>query len=238
MQNHSAYSIKPLSEQAVVIQFDSAISKEILTRVLNYQEILLTNKFPGLIEIVPSYCSITVYYDLIQVHQSALQGNSAFEKVKSYLNSLDEKQHSLQLNVKHHSIPVCYDVQYGVDLPELSETLHLSVDEIISLHTRNEYAVYLIGFTPGFPYMGILPDSLVCNRKNSPRKKVPRGSVAIAGKQTGIYPFETPGGWQIIGRTAVNLFSVERPQPNLFKPGDMVKFEAISLKEFEKLERA
>jgi inhibitor of KinA len=226
-----------LTQRAIVLQFESVINADMLAHVLAYQAALSENKFPGLIEIVPSYCSITIYFDLLQVIQSNLIGKTSLEKIESYLQSLSVNSANSVLNVKHHVVPVCYDLRCGLDLPELSKTLKLSVSEIIDYHINNEYTVYLIGFTPGFPYLGTLPAQLECKRKNIPRKKVPQGSVALAGKQTGIYPFETPGGWQIVGRTPVQLFSVDRVQPSLFMPGDTVKFEPISFSDLKLLEQ-
>jgi inhibitor of KinA len=233
VQGRSNYTIQPLSERAVVVQFDPVINEETLSFVLSFKSALLEKSFEGLLETVPGYCSITIYYDPTLVNKSKLEGATAFNKVCQHLNSLNFDFTKTKINTISHTIPVCYDIRCGLDLPDLSKTLKLSVNEIINLHSKPEYTVYLIGFTPGFPYMGILPGQLECKRKANPRKKVPPGSVAIAGKQTGIYPYETPGGWQIIGRTPVTLFSPDRNQPGLFKPGDKVKFEPISFEEFE-----
>ena len=122
----------------------------------------------------------------------------------------------------------------GPDLEYVAEFHHLTIEEVISLHSAAVYKVYMIGFIPGFAYMGGLPAKLDTPRKDSPRKAVPAGAVGIAGKQTGIYPLETPGGWQIIGQTPIKLFDENRQPPAFLKAGDRIKFEPISLSGFEK----
>jgi len=234
MESPSDYTISRLSEKAVVVQFEPVISPQNLKRVLSLKASLNQNKFTGLIEAVPGYNSLTIYFDPLTVNESDLPGQSLFDKVSGVLTSVDVRT-DWEASSVLHTIPVCYDLKYALDLKELAETLTLSIEEIISIHSNQEYLVYLIGFTPGFPYLGVLPSALECKRKENPRKKVPPGSVGIAGKQTGIYPFETPGGWQIIGRTPVDLFSADKEQPSLLKSGDIVKFELISEKEFQSL---
>ena len=131
-------------------------------------------------------------------------------------------------------IPTLYDGDYGPDLDSVSSITGLSVEQIIKIHTNKEYKVYSIGFTPGFPYLGGLDNTLYCPRLDSPRINVPLGSVAIAELQTGIYPTESPGGWRLIGRTPVTLFDATRPVPSLLRPGDLVKFKPMTdKKEFE-----
>ena len=134
------------------------------------------------------------------------------------------------------TIPVWYDPEAGLDLPALASELHLSPDEIVALHSGTEYRVFMLGFKPGFPYMGTLPERLAAPRLASPRTAVPAGSVAIAGRQTGIYSVRSPGGWRILGRTPLTLFDAQREEPFLLRAGDRVRFEPIDRTRFLELE--
>lgn len=154
--------------------------------------------------------------------------------LSAQLNSWQPQQH-ISANKNIIEIPVCYDDEYGLDLNEMAQYHQTTKEEIIRIHTGNLYHVFMMGFSPGFPYMGILPDSIATPRKNQPRLKVPAGSVGIAGNQTGIYPSESPGGWNIIGRTPLKLFDKEKSQPFLLNTGDTIKFIPISKKQFEEL---
>ncbi|HMP87871.1 MAG TPA: 5-oxoprolinase subunit PxpB, partial [Lacibacter sp.] len=142
----------------------------------------------------------------------------------------------LQEPPRRLTLPVCYDPVFGTDLAQLEAELQLPAAEIVRLHSSRTYHVFLLGFTPGFPYMGILPPELHCRRKTTASQTVAAGSVAIAGTQTGIYPLSSPGGWNIIGRTPVSLVNPDQPSPFLLQPGDEVKFTPISREEFEAYE--
>lgn len=228
------HSIVRLSERAVIVQFESTISLENLRQILSFKASLEKKPFDGFLESVPTYSSLTVYFDAFRVSESQLPGHNPGDKVAKFLERLVVTSDTV-IDSKLHTIPVCYDSKFGIDLNELEKKFKLTRQEIVELHCGTEYTVYLIGFTPGFPYLGILPKQLECKRKETPRKRVDAGSVGIAGRQTGIYPFDTPGGWQIIGRTPVRLFSADAEIPCLLRPGDRVKFEPISLREFQNL---
>ena len=135
-------------------------------------------------------------------------------------------------------IPVCYDVSMAPDLALIADLHHLSIEQVIQLHTEKLYRVYLVGFLPGFAYMGNVDEKIATPRKSKPRTLVPAGSVGIAGEQTGIYPFDSPGGWQLIGQTPIEMFSVEKPQPCYLRTGDEVQFYPVTLNEFAKLKKA
>jgi KipI family sensor histidine kinase inhibitor len=137
----------------------------------------------------------------------------------------------------HHTIPVCYGSEYGPDLEDVAAFAKISVVEAIRLHASVLYRVYMLGFSPGFPYLGVVPGPLALPRLATPRTTVPAGSVGIAGSQTGIYPTSTPGGWRIIGRTPIQLYRPCNSTPFLLSPGDMVRFESIGPHEFERLRR-
>jgi inhibitor of KinA len=231
----TSFSLYPISEQAVTLQFGNAISVEIHQQVLRYASAIQQAHMPGFVECVPAYSTLTIHFDLFVVHRSNLIGQTPLEKVFNYIKSLRIESIEKKQQKKIHEIPVCYDDDFGLDLNELSGSLNLSVEKIIEIHSSTIYTVFMIGFTPGFPYMGEIDSRLECSRKTNPRKKVRAGSVAIAGKQTGIYPFDTPGGWQIIGRTPLKLFSAASNPPAHLQAGQQVKFVPIDRKEFDKL---
>jgi len=185
-----------------------------------------------MIELVPAYSSLTIYYDVIALRQIIQKDISAYEWMKKKLevflaNSTNENENTRQ----QIRIPVCYDEEFGHDLISISEKINLSKEEIIQLHTGKPYRVFMLGFLPGFPYMGKTDKKIAVARKDEP-SMVMAGSVGIAGRQTGIYPMNSPGGWQIIGRTALKLFDVEKKDPTLLKPGDLVEFYSVSKEEY------
>ena len=195
-------------------------------RVIALQHAIESSPFKGLIECVPAYGSLTVYF-------SASVSASEVRLLLSDLSAqVSDTVHGSSLFGKKICIPVCYDPSLGMDLPWVSSHLNLSLEEIISLHTSFSYRVYMIGFIPGFPYMGTLPSALEVPRKQTPSLKIPMGSVAIAGKQTGIYPAEVPGGWQVIGRTPLKMFDPFASPCSFLNAGDLVTFMPITLDAF------
>ena len=224
----------PVNEAAVLLSFGSTIERSIHERMMQAKQLIEQHPFNGFIETVPAYNSLAVYYDPLQIAKSE---ESIAATVIDQLKNILRKESVAVNSVVEKSIitiPVCYDEVFGIDLQELSASLKLSIEEIIQLHTGKSYHVFMIGFTPGFPYMGTMDEQLITQRKTQPRLQVPPGSVAIAGNQTGIYPFATPGGWNSIGRTPINLFDRQKENPFLLKAGDEVKFKAITRNEFEK----
>ena len=235
------FYIYPLSEKAVTIEVGNSISEENHTRVLSLKRFLQQLFIPGFIELVPAYCSITVYYDPLEVVEKIPEsGNSVFNWMKHYLETeLSSWSTAMPLHISTSikEIPVCYADEFGLDLEEMAALHNSTKEAIIELHTTAAYRVYMMGFSPGFPYLGIVPEALITPRKNQPRIKVPAGSVAIAGNQTGIYPIESPGGWNIIGRTPVKLFDTTKENPFLLNTGDTVKFIPITKEQFIKWEK-
>jgi len=215
-----------IHDQAITIEFAQEISESTNMRVIALQHAIESNPFKGLIECVPAYGSLTVYF-------SANVSSSEVRLLLSDLSAqVSDTVHGSSLFGKKICIPVCYDPSLGVDLPWVSSHLNLSLEEIISLHTSFSYRVYMIGFIPGFPYMGTLPEQLEVPRKQTPSLKIPMGSVAIAGKQTGIYPAEVPGGWQVIGRTPLKMFDPFSSPCSFLNAGDLVQFNPITLDAF------
>ena len=209
--------LKPLGDSAILIQLGDAIDPALNQRVHALDALL--QSIPAVIETVPAYCTILVHYDPLTATYSQIK-NLIEEKI----SHLDESTHRPS---RHLEIPVLYGNASGPDLEPAATTLGLSPSELIRIHSECEYTVYMMGFTPGFPYMGILDERLTLPRLSTPRTRVPAGSVAIAGSQTGIYPVDSPGGWHIIGHTPLKLFDPLSENPFLFAPGDKVKFVPI-----------
>ncbi|KPM46988.1 5-oxoprolinase subunit PxpB [Jiulongibacter sediminis] len=217
------YRIHPLSENAITLYFEQKISPEINDLVIASCLWIEENSFPGFIEVVPAYASLTVFYDLVELINQGYK--SPFLFVKSKMQEIPFE--SLKTGNKPKNlieIPVEYS---GEDLQIVGRHSKLSEKEIIKLHTEPEYRVYMMGFLPGFAYMGGLNQKLATPRKKKPRLKVPAGSVGIAGAQTGIYPLESPGGWQLIGHTDKKLFDPSDRKLSLLSTGDYVKFKAV-----------
>jgi len=220
---------KMYGDQALLVNFEQKIEEEIYKQVISLKDAIEIDNLGGFLYMIPAYCSLTIAYDPIQTNFSKLRGE--IERIAATISGENLTDSGRKL-----LIPVCYEEEYAVDFAELTEQTSLSREEIIAVHTQAEFRVYMLGFMPGFTYMGKLPPSLYCKRRRSPRLKVPAGSVGLAGFQTGIYPAELPGGWQIIGRTPLSLFDPNLADPFLFHAGDRVQFRKISAKEYRELE--
>ncbi|MCY7291029.1 MAG: 5-oxoprolinase subunit PxpB [Ferruginibacter sp.] len=227
-----------ISENAISLEFGEEISEETLERITRLNECIKQHPFSGLLSTIPAYTTLTLYFNPVELlNDVALKGQTCLDKISGYFKSLQlDEKNTQKIDDQIIHIPVCYDVEFGFDLEELTEFYQLKKEEIIEMHSGAVYTVFMIGFVPGFPYLGGLSEKLTAPRKQHPRPAIPAGSVGIAGKQTGIYPLETPGGWQIIGRTPLRLFDGNKPQPALLKAGDKIKFKPISLTEFEQIQ--
>ena len=219
------YKIVPLSESAVVVEFGRTISVELNDKALGLAVCLELDRFPGFIEAAPAYASITVFYDPIAVRKHFSNADSAFEAVADLLAERLERPQDTQIIAQRIiEIPVDFSKEHSLDLADISSMTGLKHKEIIKRFLAKTYRVYMLGFLPGFAYMGEVDESISVPRKETPRTAVPKGSVGIAGRQTGIYPLESPGGWQIIGRTDLEMFIPDATSPCLLKPGDEVRF--------------
>lgn len=226
--------IYSIHDRAITIEFSQIIDEYINMQVIAWQQEIEANPFSGFIECVPAYSSLTIYFGAdcnIDDLKNKLQKKITITENKNHFNTSSKNQDEQTIE-----IPVCYDSQFGHDLPLLSSALKLSIEEIIQIHSEHMYRVYMIGFIPGFPYIGVLPQQLETSRKQNPSLKIPSGSIGIAGKQTGIYPTEIPGGWQIIGRTPLTIFNKINEPACLLKAGDRVKFVPITKKEFDQFQ--
>lgn len=219
------YDLVPYGEKALIMKFKDEISLEVHLQVKSCYLYLKSLKIKGIVSYIPAYNSLTIVFDSDIIERATLIvfiENTPFK----ISNQVVEAQKTIE-------IPVCYDSKFGLDIEYVSEKLNVSISEIIELHTREPYLVYMLGFTPGFMYLGGLDKRLQIPRKETPRLEVAAGSVGLADQQTGVYPIETPGGWQIIGQTPLALFTKEKPA--LVSMGDYVQFVPISLKEFYKM---
>ncbi|QQL51400.1 5-oxoprolinase subunit PxpB [Mucilaginibacter ginkgonis] len=232
--NNADIQIYYLSEGALTVQFGNQISNQALANVQRLNNLVCQSPFDGLISTVPAYTTLSVFFDpVIVIADQAMQGVDCFEKVSNFIKErIAEKSTNAAGNFHTVEVPVCYGGDFGPDLDFVAKTNGLSADEVISIHHSAKYTVGMIGFLPGFAYLMGLDERLATPRKASPRKFVPAGSVGIAGSQTGIYPLDSPGGWQIIGRTPLTMFNAEGEQTSLLKAGDKVVFKPITRDEF------
>ena len=217
------YTIKPLGDCAITIQFKPCISETINRHVMHLNEAIgkyvVTEQVQGILARVPTYAALTVQYDPLLLSYEALVSSVT----KACAQIVDEKHHTV--TVTH--IPVCYGGDFGPDLETLAKIHNMSIDEVVKRHTKETYRIYMLGFTPGFPYLGGLDEAIATPRLTMPRTIIPAGSVGIAGGQTGIYPVASPGGWQLIGQTPVKLFDPDLKDAFLLRAGHYLIFEVI-----------
>lgn len=187
--------------------------------------------FSWMNEAVPAFTTVAIYYDPLKLAQEPSPYNKINKDITSLLGYIHFNENTTTIG-KTVDIPVCYGGAFGPDIQVVAEHNRLTPEKVIKLHTEGEYLVHMIGFSPGFPYLGGLTEKLATPRRKTPRLKIPAGSVGIAGQQTGVYPLESPGGWQIIGRTPLALFRPHHDSPSLLAAGDRVRFFPISSDEF------
>ena len=220
--------IKITGDTSVAVVFGNEISIDINTKIRAFDEALAEEQIDGVYETVPTYCSLTVHYAPEKIR---------FEELKERLETLLSVAHKAQkLNTIVMEIPVMYGGEYGPDLETVAAHNGMSPEDVIRIHSGAEYLIYMLGFTPGFSYMGGMDESIATPRLKTPRVLIPAGSVGIAGKQTGIYPIDSPGGWQLIGRTPVKLYDAHRDTPILLDAGLHVKFIPIDEAEYKRIE--
>lgn len=227
------YQITSLGDAALLVQFGNTIDEGINQKVLHLFRKLQALQLPYITDVVPAYSSLAVYYDVYQLLQKE-KGFKAFEFVAQLLKNILHQPTAEEVQSRNAiQIPVCYAPAWAPDIEAVALQKNLSIEDVISLHTTPQYTVYMIGFLPGFAYMGKVDSRIAVERHVQPRLQIEAGSVGIAGLQTGIYPLASPGGWQIIGRTPLSLFQKEQPNPVRLQPGDKVQFYAITENEFK-----
>ncbi|MFH1227315.1 MAG: 5-oxoprolinase subunit PxpB [Planctomycetota bacterium] len=200
----------------LTVEFGNQISPELHLKVTRLLSALDQKPIPGILDLIPAYRSLHIQYDPLIIPPELL-----IQQIRAVQTSAQEIKSSVPRTVK---VPVVYGGQAGPDLESLAEHHHLTAQEVIRIHSEADYLVYMIGFTPGFAYLGGMPERIATPRLKTPRLNVPAGSVGIAGAQTGIYPVQSPSGWHIIGRTALKLFNPADNPPSLLRPGDRVRF--------------
>lgn len=220
--------IAPLGENALVVNFGDEISADLNDIVLSFAVNIFENQFVGFIETVPAYSSCAVFYDVFEVCKFYGDFQGAFEIVKGFIEEFFDKFDVFEKQISEPiEIPVSFDEEHALDLHFVAETNNLGKSEVIEIFTSRIYRVFMLGFLPGFAYMGELDDRIAAPRKKIPRTRVPKGGVGIAGRQTGIYSLASPGGWQIIGKTDIRLFAPNAEKPAFLQAGDLVKFVSI-----------
>ncbi len=234
----ASYHIYPCGDQALSIELGNTIDLATNRKVMALYSQLKAAGMKGVKDIIPAYHSITLIYDTAFLKKQVTTPTVyewASREVEKLLEKFTTEENQLSRKIE---IPVCYDERVAPDILELSLVHKMSVPDLIRIHSALVYRVYMIGFLPGFAYMGSVDPSIATPRKASPRSIVPKGSVGIAGEQTGIYPFDSPGGWQLIGQTPLLLFDQSKPSPCLLQPGDEVQFYPISYDAFQNFPKA
>lgn len=217
-----------LSDRALVVHLGDQIDTAMFRAVRSMSRQLEANPPAGMVEVVPAFTTVAVYYDPLCTSEAEL--TSHINGLESLLDSTAEPPPRIV------EIPVCYGGEFGSDLEFVAKHARISTSEVIEVHSAADYLVHMIGFAPGFPYLGGMSSKISTPRRSSPRLRIPPGSVGIAGDQTGIYPLETPGGWQLIGRTPLALFRPEQDPPTLLQAGDVVRFRSITPQQFRELQ--
>lgn len=226
MSAPSLTRIVAAGDSAIVVEFEERVDPDVNARAIALADSITARRFEGVKDVVPTYRSVAVHFDPLRVDYDALvahlEGGHASNDARGAAHDAATVR-----------IPVCYGGEWGPDLPDVATFAGVSEDDVVRLHTSTIYRVFMLGFVAGFAYLGPVDARIRMPRHQTPRVRVPLGSVGIAGAQTGVYPAETPGGWRLIGRTPVLPFDLDRPEPFLLKAGDAVQFHAISRAEYE-----
>ncbi|MDK2823394.1 MAG: inhibitor of KinA [Clostridia bacterium] len=217
----------PAGDKGIVVEFGSTIKTQINQKVRSMFLALEQCQLPGILELVPTYRSLMVFYDPLVWEFNKLLVE--LEKIEASLASFKLPKPRVNL------LPVVYGGEHGPDFQFVCQYTKLTPEEIIRIHTSTDYLIYMLGFTPGFPYLGGMDERIAVPRLEVPRTKIPVGSVGIAGSQTGVYPIESPGGWQLIGRTPVRLYDPSRTPPFLLQAGDYIRFYQVSSEEYQEI---
>ena len=214
-------------DSALNMEFGNEISEEINKKIRAVTTLIEGREISGINEIVPTYRSLMIHYNPLII---------GYEELVSILKEMEENMDCVEISLPEViEIPVLYGGQWGPDIENVAAYNNMTVEDVIEIHTSTEYLIYMLGFTPGFPYLGGMDKRIAAPRLQSPRTKIPAGSVGIAGEQTGIYPVQSPGGWQLIGSTPIELFNPERENPILLKSGSYIVFKSIDEDEYMKI---
>ncbi len=224
----SGIRILPAGDLALVVEFGNEISNACNEKVGQLNQSLKRNNIRGIVETVPTYRSLLIYYDPLQL---------SFKKLSRYIRSATRAAGvTTAVTRRRVTIPVCYGGQYGEDLADVAQHTGMSEEEVISLHSSVDYRIFMMGFLPGFPYLGGMDPRLKTPRLSNPRTSIPAGSVGIGGEQTGVYPIASPGGWRLIGRTPLKLYDREGEKPTIYQAGDFIRFQPVGEEEYLRIE--
>lgn len=219
--------IVPAGDSAVLVQFGDCISPEINQRIAATIKLIKEQKIEGILDMVPAFCSLSINYDMRIMDYATLEKR---------LKKLVKMEVSGDIACKRVvEIPVCYGGQYGPDIEYVAQRAQFSVEDVIRIHSSKEYLIYMLGFMPGFCYLGGLEECLHTPRLANPRVKIPAGSVGIGGGQTGVYPLDSPGGWQLLGQTPVKVYDPSKEEPILYQAGDYIRFVPITVEQFKEI---
>jgi inhibitor of KinA len=233
--------ITPLGDSALILRIGDQLqdaSEQTVNQVLGAMHRIERAQLQGIIELAPAYTTLAVYFDPVRVIDGGADPGDVVDWLTKKLNDALGKSRRLRRDKAHTrsiEVPICCDSEFALDLEQVARHAKLSPAEVVDLYCASTYCVGCIGFTPGFPYLLGLPQKLATPRRASPRKEIAAGSVAIGGEQTGIYPLRSPGGWNVIGRTPLQLFDPQNNPPALLNVGDRIRFRAITRDEFEPL---
>ena len=232
--------IIPLGDSALIVrvreQFANA-PEETLDEVFRVFQLLQRAAIPGVIELAPAYTGVAVFFDPITIAKTSGTPDYLLDwlssRIREIITTGARRGRKVKIASREVEIAVCYDPEFAPDIDDVARHTQLSTAEIVDLHSTAKYRVACIGFVPGFTFLAGLPKNLATPRRDIPRKEISPGSVGIGGAQTGIYPLRSPGGWNLIGRTPLKLFDLHKNPPTLMRPGDRVRFRAITREEFE-----
>lgn len=223
------YSFLQNGDSAVTVQFKNEISREVNAYVTSLCTEIEQTGIKGVTEYIPTFCSVSVLYDCTEISAKKLKNTLA--KILKNIKVASSRKARL------FEIPVCYDDCFALDMDNVCEHSHLTRQEVIERHSGRDYLIYMLGFLPGFAYLGGMDESLATPRLDSPRSEIFEGAVGIGGEQTGIYPVASPGGWQLIGKTPLKVYDKERENPILYSAGDYIRFVPVDLDEFKRIEQ-
>ncbi len=215
------------ADSAITVEFSQMISEDVNKKIRFLEENIEKEGIPGVTDTIPAFCSITICFNPLLIKRATLE-----KRISKILDSYSPSQSSRR---RIFYIPVCYCEEYSPDMDDVCHLTGLTREQVIEIHTSRDYLIYMLGFLPGFAYLGGMDERIEAPRLDTPRTLIPAGAVGIGGKQTGIYPLASPGGWRLIGRTPIAVYDAEREEPILYKAGDYIRFYPITLKEFEEI---